>query len=159
MVGHLDPQSDGLLDQLVEEPPRKGKPQQCIGWSERPAAVLATHLQDLQGQAPTRTTQHPEPPALTDQGRAVAARAMQLVPMGQQPPKLDVPEPLTVAPGKFLIVKGSQMNKQPVDNVPGAGNNLLREGKLSWEHLDTSFRVWAKSLKAYQMLSTFSKNR
>jgi len=42
--------------------------------------------------------------------------------------QLDVPKPLPVAPGKGLIVKGSQMNKQPIDNVPGAGNNPFREG-------------------------------
>jgi hypothetical protein len=51
------------------------------------------------------------------------------------------------------------MNKQSIDNGPGAGKNPIREGKLSWEHLDTSFRVLANSPKAYQMLSAFSKNR
>ena len=42
--GHLDPQPDGLLDQLVEEPPLEGKPQHRIDRSERPAAALAAHL-------------------------------------------------------------------------------------------------------------------
>jgi len=126
--GHLDPQPDGLLDQLVEEPPPEGKPQLGIDRPKRPAAGLAAHLQDRQQQAPPRCPQHPAPPTLADQRRAVAARAAQPAPMGRQPLQLDVPKPLPVAPGKGLVVQGRQMNKQPVDNVPGAGNNPFREG-------------------------------
>jgi hypothetical protein len=75
------------------------------------------------------------------------------------PPDLEVSKNLAVLLGKPAIVGRAQMNKQSIDNGPGAGKNPFREGKLSWEHLDTSFRVLVNSLKAYQMLSAFSKNR
>jgi len=77
----------------------------------------------------------------------------------ETPADLEVSENLVIVPGKSTIVGRTQMDKQSIDIGPGAGKNPFREGKLSWEHLDTSFRVLANSPKAYQMLSAFSKNR
>jgi hypothetical protein len=91
--------------------------------------------------------------------RVPTSGATQLTLEPETPPDLEVSKNLAIVPGKPLIVEHAQMTKQSIDNVPVAGKNPFREGKLSWEHLDTSFRVLANSLKAYQMLSVFSKNR
>jgi hypothetical protein len=53
---------------------------------------------------------------------------MPLTPVLETPADLEVSENLAVVPGKPVIVDRAQMNKQSIDNGPGAGKNPFREG-------------------------------
>jgi len=53
---------------------------------------------------------------------------MQLPPALETPPDLEVSKNLTIVPGKPTIVGRTQMDKQSIDNGPGAGKNPFREG-------------------------------
>jgi hypothetical protein len=53
---------------------------------------------------------------------------MQLTPALETPTDLDVSENLAIVPGKPAIVGRAKMDKQSIDNGPGAGKNPFREG-------------------------------
>jgi hypothetical protein len=53
---------------------------------------------------------------------------MQLTPVPEAPPDLEVSKNPALVPGKPVIVGRALMNKQSIDNGPGAGKNPFREG-------------------------------